>query len=140
MGNLPVDRASARLFRSLSVIAIALAFAVLGANIAAGQDSVASTRSRVESLILENNFKEAEDQAQRWLVSVERTDDDLAIAEALDAMVRIYAGLRRYQNAETIWRRCMDLRVRKLAACRTEFHKDGFLRFFAGLGAQQAAA
>ena len=114
MGNVPVDRAGARLSWLLTVIGFALAFAVLGTNMAAGHGSIASTRSRVKSLIFENDFKEAEVQAQGWLESVERTNDDLAIAEALDALVRIYAGLRRYQDAETIWRRCMELRVRKL--------------------------
>ncbi|WP_292530388.1 tetratricopeptide repeat protein [Methylocystis sp.] len=114
MGNLPLDRAGARLTRLLSVLGLALVHMVLCVNIAVGQESIASTRSRVETLILENNYKEAEAQAQRWLASVEPANDDLAIAEALDALVQIYAGLRRYQDAETIWRRCMDLRVRKL--------------------------
>jgi CHAT domain-containing protein/tetratricopeptide (TPR) repeat protein len=113
MGHLSVDHRGA-LSRSLYVIGLALALVILGANITTGDDSLALTRSHVEALILEGNFREGEAKAQRWLETAERTNDDLAIAEALDALTRIYAGLRRYQDAETIWRRCLDLRIRRL--------------------------
>lgn len=71
------------------------------------------SRSVVEDLILEEKFSEAESLAKQWLASSERTSEESAeVADALDALARIYAGLKRFNDAEAVGRRCLSLRVK----------------------------
>lgn len=70
-------------------------------------------RSRVGDLLLEGKFAEAEARAKQWLVAAERGGaESLEVADALEALIKIYAGLRRFNDAEAVWRRCLDMRLK----------------------------
>jgi CHAT domain-containing protein len=88
----------------------------LGADRSLSQgDSIATIRTAVQDLILDEKYAEAERRAKRWLELAERSgDQSLGISDALESLTRIYAGLRRYDDAEAVWRRCLELRVNAL--------------------------
>lgn len=75
-------------------------------------DNIAAIRTTVQDLILDEKYAEAERRAKRWLELAERSGDkSLGVADALESLTRIYAGLRRYDDAEAVWRHCLELRV-----------------------------
>lgn len=83
----------------------------------AQQDDVATIRRSIQDLVLDDKYAEAERHARRWLELAERRgDQSIEVAEALEWLTRIYAGLRRYDDAENVWRRCLELRVKALGS------------------------
>lgn len=88
-----------------------------GANQALAQDSNASLRVAIAELILSGKFADAEPRAKEWLALAERAGEQSPeVADALEALIKIYAGLKRFDNSEAAWRRCLELRVKNVGA------------------------
>lgn len=97
----------------------ALVCFLIGTFLAAGAivgnaraQGIANLRLTVAGLILEGKFAEAERQAKELLAAAERQGGEADIADALEALTKIYAGLKRYEDAEAVWSRCVELRVK----------------------------
>ena len=98
---------------ALAVLA-ALVFGVFIGSSRAEFDS-SSFRAKVGALILDDNFTEAETLAKRWLAGAERSSNQsLDVSDALEALTRIYAGLKRYEDADASWRRCLEMRLKSV--------------------------
>lgn len=96
-----------------------LALALMGVSAfltfspALAQGGSAALRSSVADLILEGKFAEAEPRAKQWLAVAERSGGESAeVGDALEALIKIYAGLKRFDDADAAWRRCLELRVK----------------------------
>jgi len=105
----------AALYRKVGTLSCAALFLLLlGSGRPFSQaDDIAAIRTTVQDLVLQEQYGEAERQAKRWLELAERSgEQSLAVADALEYFIRIYAGLKRYDDAEAVWRRCLELRVK----------------------------
>jgi len=100
---------------SLLLLALLLISLACLQSAAADSGSLDTLRRSVEDLIYDEKYVEAEVAAKHWLEVAERSgDQSLAVGDVLEALVKIYAGLRRYDDAEAVWRRCVELRVKSL--------------------------
>jgi len=95
------------------VLGLVLAGSFLELSSSHAQENIAGLRSRIAALLLEANFAEAEPRAKQWLALAERGGpESTEVGDALEALVKVYAGLKRFDDAEATWRRCLDLRVK----------------------------
>src|SRR5216684_2534344 len=109
--HLPAFRQNAGWLLALSLIL------ALGTVKSVAAENIVALRTIVGDLIRDEKYVEAEVRAKRWLELAEQSSSqNLDVADALEALVRIYAGLRRYEDAEAFWRRCVELRVNTLGA------------------------
>lgn len=99
---------------SACVVLALLMFAWLAADATAQSDG-AVYRAKVGAFLLNGRFDDAETLAKQWLAIAERRgDESLEVAEALEALTKVYAGLKRFDDAETAWRRCLELRLKRV--------------------------
>ena len=94
-------------------LGLILATVFLDLPFSSAQESVEGLRLKVADLILDGKFADAEPQAKQWLAIAERKGLESAdVADALEALIKIYAGLKRFDDVEVAWRRCLELRVK----------------------------